>query len=82
MLAVGRLVRALWFRAPVAPPVRTFAAPADSDRLAAPLPLLVGVAPRWTLAFVVAMGAEFALGLFAPALPALVRAVAGALAAG
>ena len=82
VLAVGRLVRTLWFRAPVAPGSVANDAPADPERLPAPLPLLVGIAPRWTFAFVVAMGVEFGLGLFLPALPTLVRALAGALAAG
>ncbi len=76
VLAVGRLVRTLWFRAP-APP-EAIPGPGTS----AALNLTFSATSRWTLAFVVAMAAEFGLGLFAPGLPALVRAVAGALAAG
>ncbi len=76
VLVVGRLVRTLWFRAP-APPEASIG-PGTSSSLA----FTFDVTSRWTLAFVVAMAAEFALGLFAPELPAFVRAVAGALAAG
>ena len=82
VLAVGRLARALWFRAPIPAPGEGRAGAPDPDLLPAPLPLTLGVAPRWTLAFVVAMAAEFGLGLLLPALPALVRGLAGALAAG
>jgi NADH:ubiquinone oxidoreductase subunit 2 (subunit N) len=79
VLAVGRLVRTLWFRAPVAP---DGAVAPDPDLMPAAVPLTLGVTSRWTLAFVVAMAAEFGLGLFAPGLPAFLRAIAGALAAG
>ena len=79
VLAVGRLVRALWFRAPEVPDA---AAAPDPDLLPSQVPLTLGVAPRWTLAFMAAMAVEFGLGLLIPALPGLVRSVAGALAAG
>jgi formate hydrogenlyase subunit 3/multisubunit Na+/H+ antiporter MnhD subunit len=82
VLAVGRLARVLWFRAPIPAEGIGAAGAPDPDRVPAPLPLTLGIAPRWSLAFVVAMAAEFGAGLLVPALPALVRAIAGALAAG
>jgi NADH-quinone oxidoreductase subunit N len=83
VLAVARLVGTLYFRAPGGAPGRAAAGDAGAPAPAgAPLPLRLGINPRWGLAFVAALALEFGLGLFAPGLPAWIRAVAGAAAAG
>ncbi|MEO6462777.1 MAG: hypothetical protein ABIP29_06850, partial [Candidatus Eisenbacteria bacterium] len=82
VLAVARLVRVLYFRAPVG----DYRAPGGDAIVHPPAPLLpvltIGLAPRWGLLFVAAVGLEFALGLFAPGLAGWLAAVAGAVAAG
>lgn len=82
VLAVGRLVRTLWFRAPERNEAQAVPDVPHPDLLPARIPLTLGVAPRWTIAFVVAFAAQFALGLAVPGLPALVRRLATALVTG
>ncbi len=81
VLAVARLLRVLYFRAPVgeATPRTPFGELAAAPVLPA---LTIGLAPRWGLLFLAALGLEFGLGLFAPGLAGWLRAVGGAVAAG